>query len=288
MSRRKKSDLEPLEAETAQETAASEVASGPEDEPENALDAEQEEAAELDAVENAEEAPAAPKKASRKRASKSAKATPAAPLLSMAKKDVKLSPSLSPGDEEAVEKALDDEGEEDPIELEGEQPTKGKGSRLDVQMKKNVALAATTAKKSVESMEKQWEAIQEISQGICANLEKVQGLMKEIPSTFSSSMQELLKPPATKSSPLTKIATGASVIAIVLSLLSLSLSQTARQVAISSQVAALSSAPKIAAPLPLLERPRIAAPEIAARPEAKPRNVGHSFWSPKANFRSRK
>jgi len=73
---------------------------------------------------------------------------------------------------------------------------------------------------------KPWVAVKEISGSISSNLERVNQMLREIPQ------QELFRPPVAKPAAITKVAVGMSFFAIVLSLVSLLLSQSARQVAL--------------------------------------------------------
>ena len=51
----------------------------------------------------------------------------------------------------------------------------------------------------MDSMAKQWAAIRDISNGLCANLERVNSLVKELPSNYAAALEEVMKPVAPKS-----------------------------------------------------------------------------------------
>jgi hypothetical protein len=130
---------------------------------------------------------------------------------------------------------------------------------------------------SLESNEatlKQWEAINTICHGICANLERVDSLVKELPANYADAIGAMLRPPPAKLSPLTKVAAGFSFAAAILSVLSLSLSQSARQAILSrdfvrgaSDLGHTASAP--ARPAHPITRPQaIQAPVVPIAPAA--------------------
>ncbi len=85
---------------------------------------------------------------------------------------------------------------------------------------------AAEEKEEAEAVAKPWAAVKEISVSISSNLERVNQMLKEIPQA------ELFRPPIAKPAGITKVAIGMSFFAIVLSLVSLLLSQSARQVAL--------------------------------------------------------
>ena len=118
---------------------------------------------------------------------------------------------------------------------------------------------ATNMQESLEAIAKQWLAIKEISNGVCTNLERVNSLVKELPTNYAAALQEVMKPPAPRAAGLTKMAVGFSVVAAILSMLSLSFSQSARQALLSRESSALAmsrsndsttAAPRAATPAP--------------------------------------
>jgi hypothetical protein len=104
-----------------------------------------------------------------------------------------------------------------------------------------VPFEAAASGETADANLKQWQSIHAISLGICQNLERVNAMVKELPANYADAIGELLKPPAPKPSPLTKLAAGVSIAAAILSVLSLSLSQSARQAVLNRD-----SAPAIA------------------------------------------
>lgn len=91
-----------------------------------------------------------------------------------------------------------------------------------------------------DAIGKPWVAVKEISGSISSNLERVNQMLREIPQ------QELFRPPVAKPAAITKVAVGMSFFAIVLSLVSLLLSQSARQVALERFAAPTSAIAQVA------------------------------------------
>jgi hypothetical protein len=79
----------------------------------------------------------------------------------------------------------------------------------------------------------QWEAAKQTTEAIVASLEKVNGLLRELPDHYAVVLQKSMKASAPRSGSASKIAFGTSLMAILLSVLSLSFSQSARQAALS-------------------------------------------------------
>lgn len=137
-------------------------------------------------------------------------------------------------------------------------------------------IPATHMQDSLEAIAKQWLAIKEISNGVCTNLERVNSLVKELPSNYATALQEVMKPPAPKAAGITKMAVGFSIAAAILSMLSLSFSQSARQAILSREASAvamsrnsdsMAPAPHLAAPTPS-QPAEIAAVQPAVRRSA--------------------
>ena len=84
----------------------------------------------------------------------------------------------------------------------------------------DLSVARASIEKSMDSMVQGWGSVKQISSTICQDLERVTKLLTE---------QTALHAPVAKPSPLNRWAIAASAVAVILSLLSLSLSQTARQ-----------------------------------------------------------
>ncbi len=79
----------------------------------------------------------------------------------------------------------------------------------------------------------QWEAAKLTTEAIVASLDKVNGLLRELPDHYAVVLQKSMKASAPRSGSASKIAFGTSLMAILLSVLSLSFSQSARQAALS-------------------------------------------------------
>jgi len=147
-------------------------------------------------------------------------------------------------------KASDEREEEEAVEeLDLDSPASDNGKEL----RADIAVAATTVKRSMETMVKHWQSVQAITNSVSSQFEKLNAeLLKQSEILHAVSKQNPPKPPA-----ITKIALGVSALAIVFSLISFSFSQTVRQAWLSQ-----SEAPAIATkefprsshgPAPMLE-----------------------------------
>ena len=171
------------------------------------------------------------------------------------------------------------------------------------QVREDVTIAVEGVRHTMDTMARQWNLVKEISGGVVQNLERVNGLLHEIPA------QAPVEPvaPAPRNSYVTKIAVGFSGFALLLSAISLVLSQNARDKALErfvvasrpQETAAIASS-KSAAPvvpaapaksvLRIEDAPVVhstTAPEIAAkaRPVVAPRRplISHkkaNVWAP--------
>jgi len=106
-------------------------------------------------------------------------------------------------------------------------------------LQKDVSIANASIESSMDSMVKQWGMVKDITTTVSSNLEKVTKLLTEQTEDL-----EALKAPVAKPSHIARWAIGASLVATILSVVSLSLSQTARQEALSKEVAHLSAPAK--------------------------------------------
>ncbi len=120
------------------------------------------------------------------------------------------------------------------------------------------AIIASTQKDPVVQ---QWEAAKQTSESIVASLEKVNLLLRDIPEHYSNVLQKSIKQAANRPTPGARAAFGISVFAIVLSILSLSFSQSARQMALTNN----SPAPVVAQQYQATE----SAPALALKPRLK-------------------
>lgn len=161
--------------------------------------------------EDEEEEQEAPKKrAPRKRAKKEPKVEAAEEVVAE-EKPVKKAPKL----EEKIEKAF-------------EMP-----AAAAVAAPVETVAAVVTPAPAHDDLAKQWAAAQQTSASIVASLEKVNTLLRDVPEHYAVVLQKAMKQSAGKPSPAAKVAFGMSLVATVLSVLSLTFSQSARQQALS-------------------------------------------------------
>jgi hypothetical protein len=117
----------------------------------------------------------------------------------------------------------------------------------NLDLSKEVAIAKETVEITMNTMVAQFNTIKELTTGVNTQLEKMNTLIKEMSPTQSSNLEDLVKPPVNTQF-ITKFATAASLVAMLLSILSLSMSQSARQTVLSAsqQIAAKENANEIA------------------------------------------
>lgn len=94
------------------------------------------------------------------------------------------------------------------------------------------AAVATPAPEPKDAVVLQWEAAKQASESIVGSLDKVNSMLRELPEYYSASLQKAFKNNTPRTSPAAKVAFGMSLVATVLSVLSLSFSQSARQAAL--------------------------------------------------------
>lgn len=111
--------------------------------------------------------------------------------------------------------------------------TDAQNSNID--LSKEVVLAKESVELIMNSMVAQFTAIKDLTAGVNSQLEKMNSLIKEMSPTQNPSLEELVKPEG-NSQFITKFATAASLVAMLLSILSMSMSQTARQTILSASV----------------------------------------------------
>ncbi|MGE3759361.1 MAG: hypothetical protein AB7H97_16480 [Pseudobdellovibrionaceae bacterium] len=178
-------------------------------------------------------------------------------------------------------------------------PARGRGrSRKpagEPDFKKDLVAAATASQKSMDAMAKQWESIREMTTAISSQLEKSSQAIKGIPESIVDAHPELVRAPQQKSQLIAKFAIAASVVAVILSLLSLSLSQSARQAVLSAEVARAAQSMSVnkAVSAPVVASEKASAPIAAALPfEHAPRKRAarpHVFGpETPSKFRARK
>jgi len=99
-----------------------------------------------------------------------------------------------------------------------------------------VAASNTANASEKDAVERHWDAARLASESIVASLDKVNSLMRELPDHYAVSLQKSLKQSARPAAN-SRLVFAMSVTATVLSLLSLGLSQSARQTALNSHSA---------------------------------------------------
>jgi len=126
-------------------------------------------------------------------------------------------------------------------------PTAEISATENLDLSKEVAIAKETVEITMNTMVAHFNTIKELTTGVNAQLEKMNTLIKEMSPTQSSNLEDLVKPPVNTQF-ITKFATAASLVAMLLSILSLSMSQSARQTVLSAsqQIAAKENANEIA------------------------------------------
>lgn len=95
--------------------------------------------------------------------------------------------------------------------------------------KEDLAVAEVSIQKSMESMVKQWSTVKDISGSVCMNLEEVAKVLQGLQMSQQEAQDDASRKNRHQTALHTKIAVAASSLAIVLSLISLGLAQSARQ-----------------------------------------------------------
>ena len=203
---------------------------------------------------NAEEAKA--EKPKRKRAPRRKKAPTASPLTAMFE-----GASEEKMDEPAVAVAVQAKVEAPKVEIKEEVPA--------IIPSSDMAVAEASIQKTMEGMVKQWASVKEISSGVSTNFEQLASRLSQLQMDYAATLQEVSKPKYAKVNLLNKIAVGVSAFALTLSVVSISLSQSARQATV--DFVATSKAPKIfTANEPIATAPapaRVSTPEVASLPK---------------------
>src|SRR5262249_9420237 len=138
--------------------------------------------------------------------------------------------------------------------------------------------------KTMEEMVNQWNKVQEITNQINNQLEKVAHIVKPSIQDFVNT-QDMVRPGAQKSQFLARFTMVASVVAVLFSLVSMSLSQSARTVALNSEATRIANSqlfPTKAAPQPesLAYAPHEVIPAASKRTSSAP-SVGFDFVGPR-------
>lgn len=129
-----------------------------------------------------------------------------------------------------------------------------------------IELATDAMRKSMEDMVSQWERIQQISGAVSAQLEKVSHIVKPSIQEFVDT-QDMVRPQNPKSQFITRFATAASIIAVLFSVVSLSLSQSARQVALNAEATRVANSQLFPShPTAAIQNNEVAALPVESRP----------------------
>lgn len=142
--------------------------------------------------------------------------------------------------EPAAEISADITEDEETKEPEAPKPAPRKRAAKAVEVEAPLAAAEAVAPVAAstptvaekDAVVLQWEAAKQASESIVASLEKVNDMLREIPEHYSAVIQKSMKQAANRPTPAARIAFGMSVVATLLSVLSLSFSQSARQMAV--------------------------------------------------------
>ncbi len=121
-----------------------------------------------------------------------------------------------------------------------------------------------------EALVNHWIAIREITSAVGTNLERVSQIVKDIPQDYAEALSAAFKPPAPRPSPLAKLAAGVSAFALLLSFISLALSQSVRQDILSHHI--VTSEPSNAIAMAPRENRRVEAVEQNPSAQVAPQN----------------
>lgn len=153
----------------------------------------------------------------------------------------------------------------------------------------DVTMVAGAVQQSMESMAKQWATVKDTTDHVSKNFERVSGMLGELPVAYDRMLQEMAKQHQAKPPQGVKAALVASLVALVLSGISLLYSQSVRQTVLDKPVAA---AVRALAPAASKNTSRTA--EIAKRPKAASSDLSEftestaSKKSPAASRKKRK
>jgi len=129
--------------------------------------------------------------------------------------------------------------ETDAVGTEITSETKTDETKTEKNLKKEMDAACKAIDNSMDSMLKQWSSVKEVTASISKDLEKI---ANQVQSKTGQSLDEFLLPKKEeKPSFLVKFAICASVIATLFSVLSLTMSQTARQAILNAEISRTSS-----------------------------------------------
>ncbi|MBI4403280.1 MAG: hypothetical protein HY537_03925 [Deltaproteobacteria bacterium] len=238
--------IEPAAAEDSIEPEEEDLDSEPE------LDAKTEEAESDNETEDS-----APRQPRKRRTRKS--------LLEQMSKDEEVESSSS---EELSEEPSDEPASE---ELESPAPKKERAKKTSAS--DDTAAATHALEESMQSFVKQWANAKAASEAIASHFEKTAKSLTTLESSYVQTMQEVSRIQHRKPALMTKVALGMSVLAVIFSLISLSLGQSARQAALTNLSAkSVASAPlkgwQPASPIPSPSMPEVAfsEPDFKSRP----------------------
>lgn len=160
-------------------------------------------------------------------------------------------------DEESLKKDPKDIAAHPVVDEDGGKEPQPKVAPRKRAPKAEVAAPAPVVEKaavSVDPMVAQWDAARKTSEAIAASLEKVGTVLREIPDHYAHSFQKSMKQ-MPRTSPAARMAFVMSLAALVLSVLSLSFSQSARHAALIREVPVPAAIRQAAAPSAAQEQP---------------------------------
>ena len=126
--------------------------------------------------------------------------------------------------------------------VEDEKPKRQRNSRKKpASPEAQIELATEAMQKTMDEMVKHWTAIQSITGTVSSQLEKVAHIVKPSIQDFVSTNDSLVQPKKESSQFAMRFTAAASIVAVLLSLVSLSLSQSARTVALNAEATRVAS-----------------------------------------------
>lgn len=137
------------------------------------------------------------------------------------------------------------------------------GVAPEADLREEVAVASVTVQRSMESMVKQWVQVKEITGTLATNLERIQKQMADLQANYDDALERLNRQVPMKPAPISKVAMAVAGLSIVVSLLSFSFAQSARN----SHLPSPSNGRTAQTASELSERQERSAPQIAASVE---------------------
>ncbi|MCB0404102.1 MAG: hypothetical protein KDD51_04900 [Bdellovibrionales bacterium] len=130
--------------------------------------------------------------------------------------------------------------------------------------KEEAALVAGAVQQSMESMARQWATVKDTTDHVSKNFERVSGMLGELPIAYDRMLQEMAKQHQAKPPKGVKAALVASLVALVLSGISLLYSQSVRQTVLDKPIAATLNTLRSKAPAEIAKRPEPPTSDLSA------------------------